>query len=186
MNLSQKCQYAVRAILELAKRFGQGAVSAGQIAASQAVPQRFLEVILNESKPTGLISLVAQGGYYLTVHPKQITVGRIIRLVDGPLDPVRCTGDKDSSACPLKDHGSLTDLWTQAREAVEQVDTTPQPSKTSSPATANSPVGGPPITRYSRRPHRKDRVGCHRGCFCRGACRCGAEPDGAKRRLAVG
>jgi Rrf2 family transcriptional regulator, cysteine metabolism repressor len=123
LNLSQKCQYAVRAILELSKRHGQGAISAGEIAASQAIPQRFLEIILNELKPTGLVDSRrgVQGGFYLTADPKDITVGRIIRLVEGPLDPVRCTGDKESAVCPLKDKCALVELWNQAKEAVEKV-----------------------------------------------------------------
>ncbi len=123
MNLSQKCQYAVRAVLELSKRFGQGAIPAGEIAASQAIPQRFLEIILNELKPTGLVDSRrgVQGGYFLTTDPKDITVGRIIRLIEGPMDPVRCTGDKESTCCPLKDKCSLIHLWNQAKEAVEKV-----------------------------------------------------------------
>ncbi len=113
----------MRAVLELAKRFGQGAIPAGEIAASQAIPQRFLEIILNELKPTGLVDSRrgVQGGYYLTTDPRDITVGRVIRLVEGPLDPVRCTGDKESTCCPLKEKCSLIQLWNQAREAVEKV-----------------------------------------------------------------
>ena len=67
MNLSQKCQYAVRAIFELAKHYGRGPVAISQIAASQAIPQRFLENILNELRPTGLIESRRgiQGGYLL-------------------------------------------------------------------------------------------------------------------------
>jgi Rrf2 family transcriptional regulator, cysteine metabolism repressor len=123
VNLSQKCQYAVRAVLELAKRYGSGAIPTSEIAASQAIPQRFLEIILNELKPTGLVNSRrgVHGGYYLTCEPKEITVGKVIRLIDGPLDPVRCTGDMDSSACALRDRCSLIQLWTQAREAVEKV-----------------------------------------------------------------
>lgn len=123
MNLSQKCQYAVRAVLELSMKYGQGAISAGEIAASQAIPQRFLEVILNELRPSGLVESRrgVQGGYYLSRLPKEITVGQVIRLVDGPLDPVRCTGDKESATCPLKDRCSLIQLWDEAREAVEGV-----------------------------------------------------------------
>lgn len=122
MNISQKCQYAVRAILELSKRYGQGSVPAARIAVSQAVPQRFLEVILNELKPTGLVDSRrgVHGGYYLACHPKEITVGQVIRLIDGPLDPVRCIGDQNTP-CPLKDKCSLVRLWDQAREAVEHV-----------------------------------------------------------------
>jgi Rrf2 family transcriptional regulator, cysteine metabolism repressor len=123
VNLSQKCQYAVRAVLELSKRYGQGPVSAAEIALNQAVPQRFLETILNELKPTGLIDSRRgmQGGFYLAVPPGQITVGRIIRLVDGPLEPVRCGEAQDRKCCPLLGRCALTDVWKQAREAVEAV-----------------------------------------------------------------
>jgi len=55
MTVSQKCQYAVRALLELAKRSGQTPVRSGEIAARQAIPPRFLENILNELKNAGLV-----------------------------------------------------------------------------------------------------------------------------------
>ena len=123
MNLSQKCQYAVRAVLELAKQYGRGPVAISQIAANQAIPQRFLENILNELKPTGLIESRRgiQGGYLLAKDPATITVGEIIRLVEGPLDPVKCIGDKNSPCCPLKSNCSLIHLWNRAKAAVEAV-----------------------------------------------------------------
>jgi len=123
VNLSQKCQYAVRAVLELAKQYGQGPVAISQIAANQAIPQRFLENILNEMKPTGLIESRRgiQGGYLLTKDPATITVGEVIRLVEGPLDPVKCIGDRNNPSCPLKENCSLIHLWNRAKAAVEAV-----------------------------------------------------------------
>jgi Rrf2 family cysteine metabolism transcriptional repressor len=123
VNLSQKCQYAVRAILELAKHYGQGPVAISQIAASQAIPQRFLENILNELRPTGLIESRRgiQGGYLLARDPATISVGEIIRLVDGPLNPVKCIADTNGPRCPLKDNCSLVHLWSKAKAAVEEV-----------------------------------------------------------------
>lgn len=123
MNLSQKCQYAVRAMLELAKQYGQGPVAISQIAATQAIPQRFLENILNELKPTGLIESRRgiQGGYLLAKDPANITVGEVIRLVEGPLDPVRCIGDRNTPCCPLKESCALINLWNRAKAAVEDV-----------------------------------------------------------------
>lgn len=123
MNLSQKCQYAVRALLELSKRHGQGPVSTAEAASSQAVPQRFLEVILNELKSAGFVESRrgVQGGYLLAREPAELTVGEVIRAVDGPLDPVKCTGDRATACCPLKDRCSLIHLWNEAKEAVEQV-----------------------------------------------------------------
>ncbi len=123
MNLSQKCQYAVRAVLELAKHYGQGPLAISQIAANQAIPQRFLENILNELRPTGLIESRRgiQGGYLLARDPATISVGEIIRMVEGPLDPVKCTADRTSLCCPLKGNCSLIHLWSRAKAAVEEV-----------------------------------------------------------------
>lgn len=123
VNLSQKCQYAVRAVLELAKQYGQGPVAISQIAASQVIPQRFLENILNDLRPTGLIESRrgVQGGYLLAKNPAAVTVGEVIRLIEGPLDPVKCIGDKNGPCCPLKENCALIHLWSRAKAAVETV-----------------------------------------------------------------
>lgn len=123
MNLSQKCQYAVRAVLELAKLHGKGPISISQIATNQAIPQRFLENILNDLKPTGLIESKrgVQGGYQLTRDPAAITVGEVIRFVEGPLDPVKCITDQSGPCCPLRESCALIHLWNRAKTAVEAV-----------------------------------------------------------------
>jgi Rrf2 family protein len=123
VNLSQKCQYAIRAILELAKHHGEGPVAISHIASSQAIPQRFLENILNELRPMGLIESRRgiQGGYFLTRDPAAISVGEVIRLIEGPLDPVKCVGDKGNSPCPLKERCALIGLWGRAKAAIERV-----------------------------------------------------------------
>lgn len=123
MNLSQKCQYAIRSLLELAKSFGEGPIRISKIAEKQAIPPRFLENILNELKSTGLIESRrgAHGGYLLIKDPDKITVGDIIRLIEGPLDPVQCTGEKNDPSCALRGKCALIDLWKRAKTAVEEV-----------------------------------------------------------------
>ncbi len=122
MNLSQKCQYAVRSVYELAKSHGEGHIRISVIAEKQAIPQRFLENILNELKKTGLVESRrgVQGGYMLTKDPSEITIGKIIRLIDGPLEPVKCVGFKKND-CPLKDKCPFFNLWADAKRAVEGV-----------------------------------------------------------------
>lgn len=123
MTISQKCQYAVRAILDLAQRWERGPVRSGEVAARQAVPPRFLENILNELKASGLVESRrgAQGGFMLACDPRELTVGRVIRLIDGPLDPVRCTKDSSHSECPLHGRCSFLAVWEEAKAAVEAV-----------------------------------------------------------------
>lgn len=126
MTISQKCQYAVRAILELAKKRGRGPVPIGQVASKQAIPPRFLEIILNEMRQGGFVESRrgVQGGYMLLADPKELTVGQIIRFVDGPFSPVKCL-DEAKNSCPLKTNCALIDLWMRAKQAVENVyDTT--------------------------------------------------------------
>jgi DNA-binding IscR family transcriptional regulator len=55
------------------------------------------------------------------MDPKDITVGQIIRLVDGPLDPVKCTPGRGEGQCPLGERCALIHLWKRAKTAVEEV-----------------------------------------------------------------
>jgi len=127
MNLSQKCQYAVRGLLELAKRHGQGPVRIAEIAEAQAVPPRFLELILNELKQAGYVESRrgVQGGYMLAVSPGQLTVGEVISLVDGPQTPVKCLNEPGTPECPMYGRCAFLRLWERAAAAVAEVyDTT--------------------------------------------------------------
>ncbi len=123
MTISQKCQYAVRAILELAKQRGNGPVAIGAIAATQVIPPRFLEIILSELKQGGFVESRrgVQGGYMLATNPDDLTVGQIIRFVDGPFDPVKCVGRDGELPCVLREKCALVALWSRAKEAVESV-----------------------------------------------------------------
>jgi Rrf2 family transcriptional regulator, cysteine metabolism repressor len=125
--ISQKCQYTLRALFELAKRRGDGPVSAGEIAAAQAIPPRFLELILQGLKDTGEVESRrgVHGGYVLAGAPESITVGAIIRSVDGSLAPVKCVVGKTEEHCSLNGRCAFLGMWARAQQAIEQVyDTT--------------------------------------------------------------
>lgn len=123
MNLSQRCQYAVRALWELARRHGEGPTPIGVIADSQAIPQRFLELILGQLKQTGWVSSYRgiHGGYALAVAPESLTLGEVIRHMEGPLAPVRCVAGQAGEACPLHGHCAFLDVWQRAEQAVASV-----------------------------------------------------------------
>jgi Rrf2 family transcriptional regulator, cysteine metabolism repressor len=90
MAITQKSKYALRAALELALRFGQGPVSIGEIARAQAIPARFLEAILAQLKRAGLVESRRgnEGGYVLARSPSRLSVGDVLRVVQGSLaDP---------------------------------------------------------------------------------------------------
>jgi Rrf2 family protein len=127
MKVSQKCQYGLRAVYELAKRYGNGPVAVADVAKVQAIPPRFLELILRQLRQGGIVESRRgpQGGYTLAVRPDQLTIGRVIRFFDGPLAPVSCVAEEPSTECPLHGRCAFLPMWERAREAVSAVfDTT--------------------------------------------------------------
>jgi Rrf2 family protein len=87
MAITQKSKYALRATLELAVRFGRGPTSIGELAKAQAIPARFLEAILAQLKRAGLVESRRgnEGGYVLARPPSRISVGDVLRVVQGTL-----------------------------------------------------------------------------------------------------
>ncbi len=119
----KKHQYAVRAIFELAKHRGAGPIKIYDIARAQAIPQRFLEVILNQLKGSGFL-LSKRGftcGYQLVVPPSQISVGDIVRHLDRDLRPTECLGCESAGKCPFIGHCAFSPLWVRTRRAIFEV-----------------------------------------------------------------
>jgi Rrf2 family transcriptional regulator, cysteine metabolism repressor len=124
MNLSQKCQYAFRAVFELSRRHGlEQPVSVTEIAEIQAIPPRFLEQILAELRQGGFVisRRGAQGGYILAVPPSDLRVGDIVRFIEGPISPVKCIIPEEEAGCTLRADCLFQDFWQRAKEAVEKV-----------------------------------------------------------------
>jgi Rrf2 family transcriptional regulator, cysteine metabolism repressor len=121
--VSQKCQYAIRAIFELARRYGQGPVRISDIAEAQAIPLRFLQVILNQLRSAGFVQSRrgAEGGYFLSRQPNEVTVGSIVEFVEGPIVPVACMTDKNAGECVLHGKCVFIRMWKQAAKAVSDV-----------------------------------------------------------------
>ncbi len=123
MDISQKCQYGLRAVLELSLRIGQGPIKTGDIAKAQSIPLKFLEVILVELKHGGFVESRrgVNGGYLLIGKPSELTAGQIITFIDGPIMPVDCMDGGRASDCPQKKGCVFLDMWLQARDAVGEV-----------------------------------------------------------------
>jgi Rrf2 family transcriptional regulator, cysteine metabolism repressor len=123
MVLSQKSEYAVRAVFELAKREGSGLVKATAIAAAQVVPVRFLENILGQLRQAGIIESVRgkEGGYRLGRPSRELTVGEVIRAVQGPMSAVDCADDVAERRCALRPGCVLLPMWVRAQKAMTDV-----------------------------------------------------------------
>ncbi|MGD2272836.1 MAG: Rrf2 family transcriptional regulator [Desulfobacterales bacterium] len=120
---TQKNQYAIRAVFELAKHRGQGPIKIHVIAQAQKIPTRFLEIILNQLKHGGLLESKRgfYGGYTLIRPPSEITVGEIVRLMDRSSESLyRMTGIvRDDNK--YSGDGIFLSMWTKAHKAMIDV-----------------------------------------------------------------
>ncbi len=101
MRFSKKSEYALRAMIELTHHFGQGVVRRRQLAERQGIPLGYLETILLQLKSSGLVGSRrgAHGGVFLLKPPNEVTLGRIIRTLDGPLAPIGCVSQSAYQKC---------------------------------------------------------------------------------------
>lgn len=99
--LSKKTQYAIVALVRLAKEYQAGPVLISDIAKNERIPKKFLEVILLELKNHGLVNSKKGkgGGYYLIKPPDEINLADIIRLFDGAIALISCVAYKYYESC---------------------------------------------------------------------------------------
>jgi Rrf2 family protein len=118
MDMSVKGEYALRAVFELCSRASPEPVKIAEIAARQGIPQKFLELILSQLKQGGFLASRrgAEGGYFLARPPESITVGEIIRHIDGPTAAAR---RREKGAAPPD--SPFTELWEQVDQALSSV-----------------------------------------------------------------
>jgi len=101
LALSRKARYALRALYALAGDEGGGPVLIADLAERERIPRKFLEAILLELKNAGILQSKKGkgGGYTLGRAPDQITIGQVVRTIDGPLAPVPCVSEKAYARC---------------------------------------------------------------------------------------
>ncbi len=124
-GVSQKCQYALRALFELCRRQGEGPIPVGQIAEDQSIPVRFLEVILGQLKQNGFVQSRrgVQGGYMVLRQPGEMLVGQVIRAIDGPMASMVDRNGTASAGASAAIPGALAfgSLWGRLEQAVSSV-----------------------------------------------------------------
>jgi Rrf2 family protein len=124
LGISQKCQYALRAMFELSLRYNAGTVSSvADIAKTQNIPQRFLEQIFSKLKSGGYIESRRgnQGGYLLAKQPSEISVGEVIRFVDDIQESLQCLNTPTKCRCQYFPDCVFRDLWREARGITNKI-----------------------------------------------------------------
>jgi len=123
MKISSKGEYGIRAMLELALRYGQGYVQSAQIAEVRAIPENYLYQLLITLRKAGLIRSRRgpQGGHMLAREPERITLAEAVIALEGPLEPVGCTQQDMVVDCPFVDRCAVMDVWRDITDATRSI-----------------------------------------------------------------
>src|SRR6266702_8705684 len=99
--ISKKTKYALKALIYLAREYDKGPILIADLAEQEKIPKKFLELILLTLKNNGILQSRKGkgGGYYLGRHPKTISMGSIIRVLEGTLAPVQCVSETAYAPC---------------------------------------------------------------------------------------
>ena len=99
--ISNKTKYGLHALFYLSRKFNQGPVLIADLAEEEGIPKKFLEQILLDLKRQGILDSKKGkgGGYRLGRHPREIKMGHVIRILDGPLAPVSCVSQSAYQRC---------------------------------------------------------------------------------------
>jgi Rrf2 family cysteine metabolism transcriptional repressor len=115
MNISVKGEYALQAIFDLSLQFSSEPTKIAEIARRQQIPQKFLELILASLKQGGFVESRrgAEGGYLLARRPEAITVGEVLRFIEGR--------QEEKSRLRRRAGSPLSELWERVDQAIDSV-----------------------------------------------------------------
>lgn len=123
MRISTKGDYATRALQDLALHYDQGPIAIEKIASRQGLPVRYLEQLLLTLKRAGFLlsKRGVNGGYSLAKPPARITLGDILRTVDGPIEAIYCLDQPPREECARETDCVLRDVWSEVGRAVSAI-----------------------------------------------------------------
>ena len=115
MQITRQADYALRAMIYLAKLDPTQRAATSQIAEEQRIPPSFLAKIISQLSIAGLIhtSRGARGGVSMARSPEEVSVLEVVEAIDGPISLNDCTGDP--SACPFGEDCPLRPLWCETQ-----------------------------------------------------------------------
>ena len=125
-TLSKKTKYALGALYSLTRHYGEGRVLIHDIAAEESVPLKFLQAILLQLRKSGVLASRPgpAGGYELSRPPSEITLGAVIRIMEGPLAPLPCarvTGYRECDECRDANSCGTRLVMRRVRDAIAEI-----------------------------------------------------------------
>lgn len=123
MKVSNRGLYALKALTHLAEAYDRGLVKIHDIAREEDIPEKFLEGILVTLKNARVVSSQRgrEGGYRLRRPPREITIGEVVRVVDGPLAPFGDAAELAHRVRTEPRHAGLFDLFLDVRNAASAI-----------------------------------------------------------------
>ena len=120
MKLSTKGQYGLKAMYDLALNYGSEPISLKSIAERQEISEYYLEQLMAILRKAGLVRSVrgAYGGYMLTRDPSEITVGDVLRALEGPIGIVDCVLEQDAIKCLKYENCISRIVWEKIRDSI--------------------------------------------------------------------
>lgn len=122
MKISTKGRYGLRALIDLAQYSQDEPIAISSIAARQNISERYLEQLMAMLKKAGLIKSIrgASGGYFMAKDCEDISVGDVLRALEGNIEPVECTGDQEKDGCDAADNCVTKYVWQKIRDSINQ------------------------------------------------------------------
>jgi Rrf2 family protein len=125
-TISKRTQYGLKAVIALGQRYGDGPILIATLAGEERIPLKFLEGILLDLKSQGLLESKKGkgGGYQLSRPPSTITIGSIIRMMEGPLAPLPCASEtafRPCDECQDVEHCTTRIILREVRDAIAEV-----------------------------------------------------------------
>lgn len=121
MKIPMKVDYGVRALVDLAERYGEGQSQTAEIAARQRIPEAYLDQVLTTLSKFGFIRSRRgpQGGHVLATPPEEITLAMVMNTLEGTVAPLDCL--ETPSECILSTHCTQRKVWRSVEEAIQSV-----------------------------------------------------------------
>lgn len=120
MKLTARSEYALLALVHLARHEAEGYISVDNIAKAQKIPPKFLEQLMLALKRAHFVHSAKgqHGGYSLAKSPKQITLAEVIRLFDGALAPTESVSENFYESTPIEKEQGLVEVFKDIRNYV--------------------------------------------------------------------
>jgi len=122
MRVTYKGDYALKAVLDLALHYDAALVTSHDIARRIDAPVKFLEQVLLDLKKGGLVESRRGniGGYLLSRPPADITIGEVLRIIDGPTEPISCVNESYSKCVDIR-KCVFKNIWKKVSQATSNI-----------------------------------------------------------------